>query len=283
MKRRLSPSGRSPRRFLWRERLAGLWLARTEDRAKHPNLKEDGRERIERGGVAALGALHGNTDAERCLGNAVVQQDYAGDDFQRVTFEAVEDAFDVMDEDHGVFEGVEPVRADAGAEAKSSEHAGQASDVYSDAEIAAQQRAGVGPISGQFAGGGLLRVSAAYDLESGVAGAMHYANTPARSRIQTCRRDPGPPIRSDASACAHGAQCVRPLPERRSQIFPQRSQYFSSMVRIFDVAVLVFIVPLPLNEKHPATGRRRRMRESDSGMDRAIAATGLDCFAMTCL
>jgi hypothetical protein len=55
------------------------------------------------------------------------------------------------------------------------------------------------------------------------------------------------------------------------------------MVRIFDVAVLVFIVPLPLNEKHPATGRRRRMRESDSGMDRAIAATGLDCFAMTCL
>ena len=262
MIRGLSIDSHGDRRLLRRQ---AFWMngavrivlvAAGEDRTQQADLKQDGREGIEGGGVAALGALHGDAEPQRGFGDAVIEQDYARDDLKQVTLDAVEDPLDVMDEDHGVLERVQLIGADAGAETESSEDAGQASDVNRHAEIAAQQSAGVRAIGGQVGGVGFLRPPDTSSKRE-LAGTIIHACTSARSRVQTRRKETGPSRRREASAFAHGAHCVRSLPARRSQMFPQRSQYFSSILRICDVSDLAFIILIsPLQEKNlpPAGG-----------------------------
>jgi hypothetical protein len=197
---------------------ARIVLVAGGERTQLADLKQGGREGVEGSGIPALGALNGNAESQRGFGDAVVEQDYACNDLKQVTLDVVEDALDVMDEDHGVFEGVQLLGADAGAETESSEDAGQASDVNRHTEITAQQSAGVRTIGGQVGGVGLFAATG-YEFQTRVDGAIVHACT-----------------------SAHGAHSVRSLPARRSQIFPQRSQYFSSILRICNISDLAFIV-----------------------------------------
>jgi hypothetical protein len=67
-------------------------------------------------------------------------------------------------------------------------------------------------------------------------------------------------------------------------MFPQRSQYFSSMLRICDISELTPIILLPLWKKNPC--RRREAKIAGVGLRKnfaSVPATGLVSFAMTCL
>jgi hypothetical protein len=96
----------------------------------------------------------------------------------------------------------------------------------------------------------LLGLYAGYEVQPGITGPMVHACTSARSLVQTCRKETWPFSNKD-SVLAHGAHWVRSLPERRSQMFPQRSQYFSSILRSCVGSVLGFIVSLLLEEIDP--------------------------------
>src|SRR5208282_4108753 len=88
-------------------RVRDCGFAGGKDRAEQADLEQSGGKEIERGCVAALGALHGDAEAQRGLRHAVLEQDYAGDDLHGGTRDAVEDPLDVMNEDDGVLEGVQ--------------------------------------------------------------------------------------------------------------------------------------------------------------------------------
>lgn len=199
-----------------------------EDGAEQADLQQGGGKGVQRGCVAALGALHGNAEAESRFGDTVFEQNHAGDDLHRGTRDAVEDPLDVMDEDHGILEGVQPVGADAGAEAESSEDTGQAADIDRHAEVAPQESAGVGAIGGQsFAWG--PRAPAGDQMQDGDCRRAAHACTSARKRVQRLRKETEP-LRMADSVVAYGAHSVRWLPARRSQRLPQRSQYFRSIL-----------------------------------------------------
>jgi hypothetical protein len=264
MNRSLSIDSREDRRFLWGKRVRGaegiariLLFAGLKDGAKQLDFKQDGRERVECGGVSPLGALHSDAEAERGFGEAVVEQDYARDDLKRMALDAIEDTLDVMDKNHGILKGMQLIGADARPEAESSKHAGQATYIDCHAEVAPQERARIGAIGGQVTGVRVLTLPAGYNLQSGIIFRTVHACTSARSRVQTCKKETGPSRRSEASALAHGAHCVRSLPERRTQMFPQRSQYFSSILRNCDVLDIAFIVPTPPAKK---TCRRQQAK-----------------------
>ena len=214
---------------------------------KQADLQENCGKGVEGGGIAALGALHGNAEAERDFGDAVIKQDDSCDDFKEMTFHAIEDALDIMDKDYCILERIQFVGADAGSEAESSEDAGQASDIDRHPKVALQQRARVGAIGIQVANAGLFDLCAGYEVQSGITGPIGHACTSGRSLVQTCRKETLP-FRSKDSVLAHGVHCVRSLPERRSQMFPQRSQYFSSIFRSCDGSDPSFIILLPLEK-----------------------------------
>jgi hypothetical protein len=242
-------------------------LVRCEDGTKQTDLKKDGGKRIDGRSVTTLGALNGNAEPECRFREAVVEQDYACNDFHRVTFDSVEDSFDVMNKDDGVLKRMEFVGRNTGSKTESSEDAGQASYIDRHAEVAPEQSARVGAICREILSVHLGAMPAGYDLQTGITANFIHADTyaSARSRVQTCKKEIEPPRRSEASALAHGAHSVLSLPARRSQMFPQRSQYFSSMFRSCNGSDLVFIVHLPPAKKIPATGGEQSLQESDSG------------------
>ena len=151
---RLSLDADRDRRFFGRQGgLCGNRLADDfggcEDGAQQSDLEQDGGEGVKGGGVAAFGALHRDPEAKRGLWDAVIEQDYACDDLQVVALNAFEGALDVMDEDDGVFKGVEFVGTDPGAEAEPSEDAGQAANIDRHPKVAPQQGSGVRTIGVQ--------------------------------------------------------------------------------------------------------------------------------------
>ncbi len=241
-----------------------------KDAAQQADLEQDSREGIKRGGVASLGSLHRDAEAERGFRDAVIEQDYPRDDLQIMTLNAFEGAFNVMNEDDGVLKRVQPVGADASAEAEPSEDAGQAPNIDRDTEVTPQQSTRVRAIGAQVRIPVLL-AAGGYELQIGVTGAIIHACTSARSRVQSCRKEAGPSSRSEASAFAHGAQCVRWLPERRSQMLPQRSQYFSSMLRNCGDSDATFIVFCPPAKKSPPLAEGEDCRSWTPGKDHASA------------
>lgn len=244
------------RRFLWRQRIrrAGVDLvsifAVGKEGTEQPDLEEDRGEGVECSGISAFRSLYGDAEAERSFRDAVIEQYHSCDDLEEMTFHAVEDPLDIMDEDYGVLKRVQLIGTDAGAETESSEDAGQAADIDRHPEIALQQRSRVGAIGVQVADVGLLGLCPGYEVQPGITEPVVHACTSARSLVQTCRKETWPFCSKD-SVLAQGAHCVRSLPARRSQMFPQRSQYFSSMLRSCDSSVLGFIVPLPLGKINP--------------------------------
>jgi hypothetical protein len=67
-------------------------------------------------------------------------------------------------------------------------------------------------------------------------------------------------------------------------MFPQRSQYFSSILRTCDVSDLAFIILIPLCKKK--TCRRQEVKIAGVELRARITlvpVTGLDSFAMTCV
>jgi hypothetical protein len=254
MNRRLCLDSRGDWRFLRREGIrrafgAGLATIFTvgKEGAKQADLKENRGKGVKGGGIAALGALHGNAEAERGLGDAVIKQDDSCDDFKEMTFHAVENPLDIMDKDYRILERIQFVGADASAEAESSEDTGQAAEIDRHPKVALQQRARVGAIGIQIADAGLFGLCAGYEVQTGITEPIDHACTSGRSLVQTCRKETLP-FRSKDSVLAHGAHCVRSLPERRSQMFPQRSQYFSSIFRSCDGSDLSFIILFPLDK-----------------------------------
>src|SRR5208282_5390731 len=141
---------------------------------------------------------------------------------------------------------------------------GQAADIDRHAEVAAQQSTGVGAIGGQSFTRGLLAF-AGDQVQDGFGRRAAHACTSARRRVQRFRKEPEPLPRVAASAEVHGAQRERWLPERRSQILPQRSQYFSSILCGREDSNFEIIVFLPFfKTKAPAAARPQRLRELDS-------------------
>jgi hypothetical protein len=274
----LSIDSSGDRRFLRRKRLGELsWTDRdvcfstAEYRAKQMHLKKNRRKGIEGGGVAPLCALHGDPQPEGCFRDAVVEKDNARDDLKRVAVDTLEDTLDVMDEDDGIFEGVQFVRTHASPEAETSEHAGQTSDIDRHAEIAPQERTGIGAVRRQVWDLSVLSARAGYESQFSVTGRTVHACTSARNRVQTCRNESGRFRRSAVSALAHGAQSVRSLPERRSQMFPQRSQYFSSILLNCKVVDFAFIISSPFTKNSLSSARGKSCRSWTPDKEHAIA------------
>jgi|GEM_PF-1694017 len=225
-----------------------IFIAATENRAKKIRFEQDLRKGVESRSVAPFGTLHRDAQPERCFGYAVFEQDGACNDFKMVTFDTIEDPLYVMNENHGIFESMQFIGTDTCTEAESSQHAGQTSDINRHAEVSAKKRAGVWAICRQVSGVKALGARTGYKLQFSFTVTEAHACTCARSRVQTCRKAAGSPMRSEVSTFAHGAQCFRSLPARRSQMFPQRSQYFSSILLVCNVAILFFINS-PLTKK----------------------------------
>jgi hypothetical protein len=102
----------------------------------------------------------------------------------------------------------------------------------------------------------------------------------ARRRVQSWRK-PAVPARRDVSALAHEVHKGCRLPERRSQMFPHRSQYLSCKLPNCTGSPLVFI--LPLGKKMPAAWQTREDCRIEGLQTRLVrlTTTGLGSFAMT--
>lgn len=287
MNRRLSFDSRGDRRFFGRKRPCGthgvdvlIFLA-GKDGAEQADLNQNGGKGIECGGVSAFGSLNGDSKPKRSFRDAVVKQHDSRDDLKQVAFDAFENALDVMDENNGVLERVQLITTNPGAEAETSENAGQAADIDGHAEVTPQKSTRVGAVGGQIANFRLRSLAVRYEFQSGAAGNMVHACTSARSRVQTCRKQAWPP-RSKVSTFAHGVHSVRLAPERRSQMFPHRSQYLSSILRSCNTSVLAFIVPLHTARKNPSPWHKSDACWSVTPARTVVVpTTKLDSFAMT--
>jgi hypothetical protein len=110
---------------------------------------------------------------------------------------------------------------------------------------------------------------------------VFHACASARSRLQKLRKDPPASV---ISACLHGAHDVWVLPERRIQMFPQRSQYLSCMLRNCTGCLLPFIACVPPSRKK-SPGACSLLNSAGSKIQSGFKrrpATGLDLFATTC-
>lgn len=283
MKRRLvrktDRDGRLTRgKFLVESWILGGVMA--EYATQQANFEQDAGKRIERSGVAPLRPLHSDAETQCGFRQRVIEQDDTGDDFHEVARDAVKDALDVMHEDHRILEGVQFVRRDPGTETEASQNTGQASDIHGHAEVAPQKGAGVGAISGQGCSRRLVRW-VGYDLQSGF---FFHAWASARSRFQKLRKEIGPPA-SEASACLQDAHKDWSLPERRTQMFPQRSQYLSCMLPNCTGCLLAFMIYISLSNRNSPGASRAAMTVGLEIQSETVIrlATGLVLFAMTCL
>jgi hypothetical protein len=92
-------------------------------------------------------------------------------------------------------------------------------------------------------------------------------------------------VRAEAvSAETHGLQSVRWLPERRSQMLPQRSQYFSSMLWGRRVSNFEVILCLPFLQIESPVGGTVAAAAGDGlpASSAKVPAAGLDYFSKAC-